>query len=133
MNSVKQCGECVACCAGTLSAKVHKHYIGPGLSCFYLNKLEVNGCSIYDWRPEVCSKYRCKWLVDLDWPKELRPDVCGVIVDEQGSEREPGKPPVPRYRLTYQRSKVQQDILEKIKELLGHCILIENIIQERAI
>jgi hypothetical protein len=40
------------------------------------------GCGIYAERPYSCRSWRCMWLQSEPWPEELRPDRCGVVVDE---------------------------------------------------
>jgi hypothetical protein len=39
------------------------------------------GCGIYDTRPRSCAAWNCQWYAEPDWPDDLRPDRCGVIVD----------------------------------------------------
>lgn len=42
----------------------------------------AKGCRIYNDRPVSCAGYACAWLFAAAWPANLRPDRCGVIVDQ---------------------------------------------------
>lgn len=77
---MKSCGSCTLCCelvpveeiglpAFTRCPKLHS-----------LPEMKV-GCSIYSTRPRSCKAWNCQWLVEEDWPDDLRPDRCGVVVD----------------------------------------------------
>lgn len=78
MNEIefRECGECHACCSGSLLANAHGNHFGAGCACVFLVKKK---CSIYENRPDVCRKYQCAWtqhLLDAD----MRPDKCGIMV-----------------------------------------------------
>ena len=83
----KPCGECTECCTGNLDVEVWGHKATYGTPCYFLNKLEVQGCAIYDQgRPPVCTEYICTWKTEDGWPIEMRPDLCGIIVDQPRSK-----------------------------------------------
>jgi hypothetical protein len=38
------------------------------------------GCGDYAGRPQSCRNFECFWLIDGNFPDELRPDRCGVVI-----------------------------------------------------
>ena len=46
------------------------------------------GCAIYAARPEVCRDFECEWLTRRDLPRQLRPDLVGTILMEDGDSDE---------------------------------------------
>lgn len=121
-DEINLCGECTECCTGCLRADIHGHTMKPGTPCFFLNKLEVRGCSIYEDRPKLCVKYKCEWLKQANWPKNLQPKVCGIIVDANGVSKHatPGKPDIVCYRVIYTKLDVRQEDIDSIKNILGN-------------
>ncbi len=79
-DSGKSCGGCVACCH---SVPVKEIQLGAFMRCPHLHgPLDAKvGCSIYPTRPGCCSMWNCQWLAEKEWPAELRPDRCGIVVD----------------------------------------------------
>ena len=74
----RECGECAACCKHLfIPANVVSAAAKPaGEACPHLGGA---GCGIYDGRPSVCSRFRCGWLADDEWPDDWRPDVSGLL------------------------------------------------------
>lgn len=70
------CGECRACCQVYDIAFGTTHSL-PGNMCPHVC---ATGCGIYDRRPEVCRRYRCRWHRSEERLPELRPDILGVVV-----------------------------------------------------
>ena len=82
---MRECGNCTACCGGTLAAMIRGYEMGPGKPCHFV-KLGV-GCKDYKNRPEKpCKIFQCKWLIDNSLPDSLRPDKSGVIILKDGRE-----------------------------------------------
>jgi len=53
------------------------------------------GCAIYANRPDSCRTWFCGYRIN-EWPADLRPDSCGVVVDplpDMVRLRGPGKSP----------------------------------------
>ncbi len=80
MENNRQCLHCTVCCQGVLTADIHGQPLGNGIKCYFLNKLEVKGCSIYNDRPNLCKRYECGFLKGY-MPEEYRPSDCGVLMD----------------------------------------------------
>ena len=70
---MNRCGDCTACCEVFAIDEIKKP---SGSLCSNCN----GGCSIYDKRPDPCKEYKCSWLAG-GWDETLRPDKCGVIID----------------------------------------------------
>lgn len=85
MSKTRQCANCKACCDGTLGADVYGQPIDRQKGCYFLDKLEVSGCSIYKDRPPVCTNYRCGYLLGYV-PEEYRPYDCGLLIDTRRNE-----------------------------------------------
>ena len=126
IDDINSCGECTECCTGALHANIYGHQMKPGTPCFFLNKLEVHNCSIYGNRPSFCASYKCEWLKQANWPKNLQPKVCGIIVDTHVSRVKKyiasGKPDTVTfdYRVFYTRLNVLQKDIDIIKSILGN-------------
>lgn len=74
----KTCGDCIACCDGTLNATIFEHKISKGISCPFVC---ATGCTIYETRPEFpCRTFKCGWLIHPNIPDYMRPDKAGVIL-----------------------------------------------------
>jgi hypothetical protein len=75
----KTCGTCTACCS---TVPVEEIGLPAFTRCPKLRSVvfAAPGCSIYPDRPNSCETWSCHWLKD-DWPDDLRPDRCGVVVD----------------------------------------------------
>lgn len=82
------CGGCTACCRVLEVPALPK---AAGVECPFCDGA---GCVIYPDRPSACRNYRCGWLssqivaASMDMAHhamgaELRPDRCGVIVDQR--------------------------------------------------
>lgn len=71
------CGDCTACCEVFRIDELEKP---KGVLCTHCDK----GCTIYEQRPKVCQDFKCGYLVN-DWREELRPDKCGVIINNTKS------------------------------------------------
>jgi len=70
---MNNCGKCTACCSTfeikELNKPIHEDCVN--LTC--------DGCSIYSGRPKVCKRFECAYITG-NWQKELRPDLCGVMI-----------------------------------------------------
>jgi hypothetical protein len=74
----KECGSCTKCCEGYVSGEAHGHRFSLGNPCFFL--IKDKGCTIYEDRPKMCSKFRCLWLDDEDVPDYVKPIASGTIL-----------------------------------------------------
>ena len=72
----RECGNCTACCQGTLHAEALGHHFYPGQPCHWVGE---TGCTVYKDRPEVCSKFKCAWLVDSFLPTWFQPNLSNII------------------------------------------------------
>lgn len=70
MNS---CGECTVCCTVPEIKQLRKK---SHTDC---KNLTEKGCSIYKKRPATCKNFECGYISN-NWSKELRPDLCGVML-----------------------------------------------------
>jgi hypothetical protein len=74
----KICGECTACCSGTLSTTIFEHKVNVENPCPFVCK---SGCSIYEKRPDdPCKSFKCGWLIHPNIPDYMRPDKSGIIL-----------------------------------------------------
>lgn len=74
------CGTCTACCTVLGVPELQKP---PFKTCSHLSR--YTGCGIYKTRPHACAVYKCAWLQSGSvFPKEMRPDRCGVVFDTEG-------------------------------------------------
>lgn len=73
------CGSCTLCCQ---LVPVEEINLPAFTRCPKLRSVVATapGCSVYANRPRSCVAWSCHWLQE-DWPDELRPDRCGVVVD----------------------------------------------------
>lgn len=74
-RSVRQCGECSACCIVFELPEFDKE-------AFQLCPQQgPTGCSIHDHRPDRCRKFECLWLAGvLEGDERMRPDQLGLVV-----------------------------------------------------
>src|SRR5947207_2583886 len=75
-----QCGTCTKCCELMPVAELNK----PGFTHCQFEGLHppiTLGCAIYANRPAPCRIWSCWWLMNDDWPDELKPERCGVVFD----------------------------------------------------
>ncbi len=79
LGSPRRCGDCVACCDGSLRIKVFEHEVRPGRPCPFCSG---RGCSIYERRPhDPCQQFVCGWLVPTSpLPDWMRPDKAGLVL-----------------------------------------------------
>jgi hypothetical protein len=78
---MRSCGTCTRCCELVPVKELNKASFTPcrhELGLFAIRP----GCAIYPVRPHGCRSWKCLWLKDDTWPDELRPDRCGIVVDE---------------------------------------------------
>jgi hypothetical protein len=74
------CGGCTLCC---------RFYGVPELGkpeqerCRHCT---ASGCSIHETRPASCRNFDCFWLMDENFPDDLRPDRCGVVAWWNGAD-----------------------------------------------
>lgn len=101
----RSCSGCTKCCDGTLGGNSHGHDFFPGKPCFFviLNK----GCTIYEDRPSPqCTNYQCEWLINEDYPEELKPSLTDMVISNNGSE----------LHVTVNGDKYKPEYLEFVKE-----------------
>jgi hypothetical protein len=84
MGEPNACGSCNACCKFPAIGHVPGFGAKPIHQMCYLCN-EGTGCTIYATRPQVCREFKCLWLESQAWPDqefplELRPDQCGVMI-----------------------------------------------------
>ena len=70
-----QCGACSACCTTTWVPELRKPGYQP---CAH----QHGGCAIYPQRPQSCRDFQCYWLAHPELSERLRPDRCGVVIEE---------------------------------------------------
>lgn len=80
---MRECGECVACCSGTLLAKIHSNEMGAGKPCVFLVKSK---CSIYEDRPQVCKDFQCAWLQGL-MSDSMKPTMSNVMISVETKDK----------------------------------------------
>ncbi len=75
----RRCGDCVACCDGSLRIQVFEHAVAPQHPCPYCTG---HGCAIYERRPlDPCQQFLCGWLAPTSpLPEWMRPDRAGLIM-----------------------------------------------------
>lgn len=77
MTTESRCGGCTVCCNRTAVPELKKPV---WQTCQHCN-VGV-GCKIYPTRPPSCQKFECAWYKDTTLSYRLRPDRCGVMVEE---------------------------------------------------
>jgi len=81
----RECGACTACCFEiTIDDPQLKK--PPRQTCVHC---VVDGCGIYESRPEDCRSWFCAWRRIADLPEYLRPDSSGLlacVVENHGAE-----------------------------------------------
>lgn len=81
---MRECNECTACCEGWLSGEVKEIKFYSGKPCHFLKgKQQLNGCSIYDERPQSCKDYKCEWLSNPDIPEWMFPAISKTILTKK--------------------------------------------------
>lgn len=75
----RRCGDCVACCDGSLRITVFEHDVYPGKPCPFCSG---QGCSIYGRHPlDPCRHFVCGWLAPASpLPDWMRPDKAGLVL-----------------------------------------------------
>lgn len=78
--TLRACGSCTACCH---SVPVKDLGLLAFTPCRHERTLPhlTTGCAIYQDRPRSCRMWSCQWLTSADWPDDLRPDRCGIVID----------------------------------------------------
>jgi hypothetical protein len=72
----RECGTCYACCVYLGIDELHKY---AGQTCKHLSGANPAGrCSIYDKRPDACSRFRCAWMQG-HFAADARPDNSGLL------------------------------------------------------
>lgn len=73
----KTCGSCRVCCQGTMTGEVYGFKFWPGRPCHFMG---VDGCKIYERRPNICRDYYCVYMEEHWVPDWMRPDQSNVIM-----------------------------------------------------
>ena len=80
----KSCGACTMCCSALEIAHFNKP-AGPAVRQLPPRR------RLHDLRrarPQVCRDFECEWLTRRDLPRQLRPDLVGTILMEDGDSDE---------------------------------------------
>jgi len=101
---MNKCGDCNVCC-NILAVKGLKD---ARTDCKYKC---VNGCSIYESRPNACAHFECVWLT-RGWKKEFRPDKSGVMLAAYKDRTEV-------YRLQDNVNELLMEVIFKNKNIVG--------------
>lgn len=73
--TMRECGDCQACCQGWLQGDAFGCSFGLGKPCVFL----LGGCTVYEFRPKVCQNFFCAWAQEI-LPIPMRPDKFKVLV-----------------------------------------------------
>jgi hypothetical protein len=73
---LKPCGDCTACCSGSLIGTAFGNRFNIERPCVFLVEHE---CTMYNIRPDACRKYQCAWSQGL-FPDWMKPLESGVLV-----------------------------------------------------
>lgn len=77
-NATRACDGCTACCEGWLFANIKGYSMYRGRKCQFLGE---NKCNDYQNRPkDPCKTFKCTWLVDLEIPHWMKPNLSNVII-----------------------------------------------------
>ena len=82
MTSPRECGSCTECCHLMAVSEIGKPIFQW---CKFCNT--NTGCTIYDKRPHSCRGFQCLWLKDESIPDDMRPDRCGVLLEDLSEYR----------------------------------------------
>lgn len=77
LEAPRECGSCTECCHLMAVSEIGKPVFKW---CQFCDKSV--GCKIYDNRPHSCRGFQCLWLKDMSIPDEMRPDRCGVMLED---------------------------------------------------
>ena len=108
----RDCGKCSACCV-TLRIETEGFNKLADESCHHL----IDGCAIYESRPEVCRTWYCAWRYMAGLDEYWRPDKSNVLLRFRGGER-PG--------IILQSLGLPQEVFETERSLGLVTSLIEN-------
>ena len=82
--SPRACGDCTACCEGSLEGEAYGHRFFPDTPCHFLQDKK---CTIYLGRPHTCKNYYCAWVQGL-FPEWMQPNLSGILISvELDAER----------------------------------------------
>lgn len=107
-----ECGSCTACCDGWLIGNAYGNPFGNKSSCLFLCDKK---CTIYNTRPNSCSKYQCAWSQGL-FPDWMKPTESNVLISVENDKSQ-------------QFLKVIQmgyPIKQEVKEFLDSWVKINN-------
>ncbi len=81
----KPCGDCNACCTGTLIGTAYGNIFGKKKPCVFLVEQK---CSIYKTRPQTCRNYQCAWSQGIipDWLKPTKSNVLISVEHNDGKQ-----------------------------------------------
>lgn len=80
----RPCGDCNACCEGTLRGTAHGNLFGEGRTCVFLVH---KACAIHATRPPACKNYQCAWSQHL-FPEWMQPHECGVMISVETHQQQ---------------------------------------------
>ncbi len=81
-TSTRVCGACTLCCGLYAVPEIAKP---EGQGCRHCS---AAGCGIHATRPQSCRNFECFWLMDPDFPEDLRPDRSGVVAYFNGDDHD---------------------------------------------
>ncbi|WP_142850150.1 hypothetical protein [Telmatospirillum sp. J64-1] len=71
---MRSCGPCTICChffRVPETGKPENQWCGHCTD---------RGCAIHETRPQSCRNFECFWLMEENFPEDMRPDLCGIVV-----------------------------------------------------
>lgn len=74
-TDARSCGECTLCCKLMGVPELKKPSAKWCPDCD-----QGKGCTVYDTRPPSCRNFQCFWLMDENFPDDLRPDHIGALM-----------------------------------------------------
>lgn len=91
---MRNCDGCTACCTVMQVDEIQKPAYTPCPSLARVatrqtktrGLMVIQGCGIYETRPEPCKGYGCLWMAGGLLNNMQRPDKVGVIIDLTGEE-----------------------------------------------
>ena len=117
MNETKKitrsCGTCKRCCEGWMGGEAYGYTFKPGTPCHFLS-IE-SACTIYESRPQMCSKFTCQWLLNDFFPEWMKPDQSNVLINVHVSVSN-------GFKYYYVRETGQQMDSRVLSWLVTHCL-----------
>lgn len=71
----RTCGACTLCCKLMGVPELKKPSAKWCSDC-----AQGEGCTVYETRPPSCRNFKCFWLLDENFPEEMRPDLIHALM-----------------------------------------------------